>query len=45
MKKNLKKKIPPLYSTNPIALGETVSPPAEADAVEMAKKWVDENKL
>lgn len=45
MKKKDKKKAPPLYSTHPIALSEAGSAPAEADAIKMAKKWVDENKL
>lgn len=43
--KNKSKKTTPLYTTHPIPLGEEVSAPAEEDAVEMAKKWVDENRL
>ena len=35
----------PLYETNPIAESETGDEKTLEDAVEMAKKWVDENKL
>ena len=40
-----KKNIVPLYGTNPIPLGEKTSKEAEELGVELAKKWVDENKL
>ena len=44
-KKNKNKIIVPLYETNPIAEGENGDKETLEDAVEMAKKWVDENKL
>ncbi len=45
-RKNKKAKIiNPLYETNPIAKGEEVTEKNLEDAVEMAKKWVEENKL
>ena len=40
-----KKNIVPLYGTNPIRLGEETSKEAEELGVELAKDWVDENKL
>ncbi len=40
-----KKNIVPLYETNPIQLGEKTSEEAEELGVELAKDWVDENKL
>ena len=42
-KKN--KIIVPLFETHPIAKGETGDEKTLEDAVEMAKKWVEENKL
>ena len=48
MFKNKKKEdkiILPLYETNPIAEGEKGTERTLEDAVKMAKKWVDENKL
>ena len=44
-KKKKNKIIVPLYETNPIAEGENGDKETLEDAVEMAKKWVDENKL
>ena len=44
-KKKKNKIIIPLFETNPIAKGETGNEKTLEDAVEMAKKWVDENKL
>ena len=44
-KKEKDKIIVPLYETNPIAEGEKGNRETLKDAVEMAKKWVDENKL
>ncbi|MBR6657610.1 MAG: hypothetical protein IKL18_05500 [Oscillospiraceae bacterium] len=44
-KKNRNKIIVPLNKTNPIAEGEKGTEKNLEDAVEMAKKWVDENKL
>ena len=44
-KKNKNKIIVPLNKTNPIAEGEKGTEKTLEDAVEMAKKWVDENKL
>ena len=44
-KKDKNKIILPLYETNPIAEGETGNEKTLEDAIEMAKKWVDENKL
>ena len=40
-----KKNVIPLNETNPIRLGEETSEEAEELGVELAKKWVDENKL
>lgn len=40
-----KKEIIPLYETNPIYLGEKTSEEAEKLGVELAKDWVDKNKL
>ena len=44
-KKNKNKVIVPLFETNPIAKGEKGTEKNLEDAVEMAKKWVEENKL
>lgn len=44
-KKNKAKIIIPLYETNPIVQGEKGTEKTLEDAVEMAEKWVDENKL
>lgn len=44
-KSDKKKTISPLYETNPIRLGEKTSDEAEELAVELAKKWVEENRL
>ena len=45
-KKNKKAKIiNPLFETNPIAKAEDGTEKNIEDAVEMAKKWVEENKL
>ena len=45
-KKNKKAKIiTPLFETNPIAIAEDETEKNIEDAVEMAKKWVEENKL
>ncbi len=44
-KKDKNKIIIPLYETNPITEGEKGTEKTCEDAVEMAKKWVDENKL
>lgn len=44
-KKNKNKIIVPLYETHPIRNGEKGSKKTLEDAVEMAKKWVEENKL
>ena len=44
-KKKKNKIIVPLYETNPIAEAEKGNEKTLEDAVEMAKKWVDENKL
>lgn len=45
-KKNDKKKIiVPLFKTHPVAEAEKGSKKTLEDAVEMAKKWVEENKL
>lgn len=45
-KKNKKAKIiNPLYETNPIAKAEEGTEKTLEDAVKMAKKWVEENKL
>lgn len=35
----------PLYVTNPFPLGEKTSEEAEKLAVQLAKKWVDENHI
>ena len=42
--KNKDKIIIPLFETNPIAEAEEVGEDIET-AIEMAKKWVEENKL
>lgn len=44
-KKDKNKIIIPVFETNPIAEGEKGTEKTLEDAVEMAKKWVDENKL
>ncbi len=44
-KKDKNKIIVPLYETHPISGGETGTEKTLEDAVEMAKKWVEENKL
>ena len=44
-KKEKNKIILPVYETNPIPEGENGSEKTLEDAIEMAKKWVDENKL
>lgn len=44
-KKEKNKIIVPLFETNPIAKGEKGTENTLEDAVEMAKKWVEENKL
>jgi len=44
-KKEKNKVIVPLFETNPIAKGEKGTEKTLEDAVEMAKKWVEENKL
>ena len=44
-KTNKNKIILPLYETNPIPAGEKGTEKTLEDAVKMAKKWVDENKL
>ena len=44
-KKEKNKIILPVYETNPIAEGENGTEKSLEDALEMAKKWVDENKL
>ena len=48
MFKNKKEKnriIIPVYETNPIPEGENGTEKTLKEAIEMAKKWVDENKL
>ena len=35
----------PVYETDPISEGENGTEKTLEDAIEMAKKWVDENKL
>ena len=44
-KKEKNKIILPVYETNPIPESENESEKTLEDAIEMAKKWVDENKL
>ncbi len=44
-KKNENKVIIPLFETNPISEGEKGGEKSLDNAVEMAKKWVEENKL
>lgn len=44
-KKNKNKVIIPLYETHPIAKAEDGTEKDLEDAVEMARKWVEENKL
>ena len=44
-KKEKSKIILPVYETNPIPEGEGGTEKTLEDAIEMAKKWVDENKL
>ena len=44
-KKEKSKIILPVYETNPIPVGEGGTEKTLEDAIEMAKKWVDENKL
>lgn len=44
-KKEKSKIILPVYETNPIPEGESGTEKTLEDAIEMAKKWVDENKL
>ena len=43
--KSRKNIILPLYCTNPIAIGEKGGEKTLEDAVEMARKWVEENKI
>jgi len=45
MKKKKEKVIVPLFTTHPIAKAEEGSKKNLEDAVKMAKKWVEENKL
>lgn len=45
MKKKKEKVLVPLFTTHPIAKAEEGSKKNLEDAVEMAKKWVEENKL
>ena len=44
-KKDKNKIIVPVFETNPIPEGEKGGEKTLEDAIEMAKKWVDENKL
>lgn len=44
-KKSKNKVIIPLYETHPIAKAEDGTKKDLEDAVEMARKWVEENKL
>ena len=44
-KKDKNKIIVPVFETNPISEGEKGTENTLEDAVEMAKKWVEENKL
>ena len=44
-KKKKDKIIVPVFETNPIPEGENGTEKTLEDAIEMAKKWVDENKL
>ncbi len=44
-KKKKEKIIIPIFETHPIAEGEKGTEKTLEDAVEMAKKWVEENKL
>ena len=44
-KKKREKVIVPLYETHPIAKGEKGDERTLEDAVEMAKKWVEENRI
>lgn len=44
-RKDKNKVVIPVYETNPIAEGEKGTEKTLEDAVKMAKKWVDENKL
>ena len=44
-KNNKNKVILPIFETNPIPEGEKGTEKTLENAVEMAKKWVDENKL
>ncbi len=44
-KKDKNKIIVPLFETHPIAKAESGDEKNLEDAVEMAKKWVDENKI
>ena len=44
-KKNKSKIIIPLYETNPIVNAEKGNEKTLDDAIEMAKKWVEETKL
>ena len=43
--KDKNKIIIPIYETHPIPNGETGNEKTLEDAIKMAKKWVDENKL
>lgn len=44
-KKKKDKIIVPVFETNPIAKAESGTEKNLEDAVQMAKKWVEENKL
>ena len=44
-KKDKNKIIVPVFETNPIPEGEKGDEKTLEDAVEMAKKWIEENKL
>ena len=44
-KKEKNKIIVPVFETNPIPEGEKGGEKTLEDAIEMAKRWVDENKL
>ncbi len=45
IKKQKEKIIVPVYETNPIAKAEEGEKKPLEDAVEMARKWVEENKM
>ena len=44
-KKDKNKIVDPVFETNPIAEGEKGNKKTLEEAIEMAKKWVEENKL